>query len=94
MDHELMDKPGLQTEGRTKKSNPNFANHPKDEIAKIEDTTSTSRPVRLTASSRHLGETLGSFAQLKSPPGRSKTSKPAALRGVISTILYRRAHGL
>ena len=56
--HKLPDKHGLETEGRTEKNNPNFANHPKDEIAKIGSTTSTSRPLRLTASSRQLDETM------------------------------------
>ena len=56
--HKLPDKHGLETEGRTEKTNPNFANHPKDEIAKIGSTTSTSRPLRLTASSRQLDETM------------------------------------
>ena len=57
--HKLTDKHGLGTEGRTKKSSLNFANHLEDEIAKIGSTTSTSRPLRLTASSRQLDDTMG-----------------------------------
>ena len=55
----LTGKHGLGTEGRTEKTKPNFAKHPEDEIAKIGSTTSTSRPLRLTASSRQLDETMG-----------------------------------
>ena len=70
--HKLTGKHGLETEGRTEKNNTNFANHPKDEIAKIGSTTSTSRPLCLTASSRHLGETMDSFDQLKFEAGHNK----------------------
>ena len=70
--HKLTDKHGLGTEGRTEKTNPNFANHPKDEIAKIGSTTSTSRPLCLTASSRHLGETMDILHQLNSKTSHSR----------------------
>ena len=72
IDHKLLDNHGLESEGRTEKSNPNFANHPKDEIAKIENTTSTSRPLCLTASSRYLSETMDSFNQLNFKTGHNK----------------------
>ena len=55
--HKLPDKHGLKAGGRTEKS-PNFAIHPDTEIAKIDSTTSTSRPLRLTASSRQLDERM------------------------------------
>ncbi len=70
--HKLLDKHGLETEGRTEKTNPNFANHPKDEIAKIRNTTSMSRPLCLMTSSRHLGEVMDSFIQLNFKTGHNK----------------------
>ena len=56
MDFNLEDEPRRAT--RTSR------NHLEDEIGKIQDTTSTSRPFGLTASSRHLGKTMDSFNQL------------------------------
>ena len=70
--HKLPGKHGLETEGRTEKNNPNFANHPKDEIVKIGNTTSTGRLLCLTTLSRHLGEAMGSFTQLNFKTGRNK----------------------
>ena len=70
--HKLTDKHGLRTEGQTEKTNPNFANHLKDEIAKIGSTTSMSRPLCLTASSRHLSEMMDILHQLNSKTDHSR----------------------
>ena len=74
MDHKRPDKYGLQFEGRTEKGNPNPAtpSHPNTEIAEIDCNTSTSRPLCLTASSRHLGETMHIINQPRFKAGHSK----------------------
>ena len=63
--NELMSKHGLQIEGRIETGNSDSATHPNTKIAEIDCNTSTSRPLRLTASSRHLGETMFIINQLK-----------------------------
>ena len=70
--NKLPDKHGLETEGRTEKSNSNSATHPNNEISKIDYNTSTSRPLRLMASSRHLGEMIGIFNHHNLKTGHSK----------------------
>ena len=79
MDQNLTEnlKYGLQTEGQTEKSNPNFAHHPNNEIAKVDNTTSPSRPLHLTALSRHLGETMDIFNQLNF---KTALNKPLRVR--------------
>ena len=72
MDHKLLNKYGLQIEGRTEKGNPNPATHLNTEIANNDFIYSTSRPLRLTASGRHPGETMHIINQLKFKPGHSK----------------------
>ena len=74
MDYKLLDKYG---QGRSQQAAPlhfsvELADSPDSEIAKIEDTTSMSRPLCLTASSRHLSETMGSFDQLKFEAGHNE----------------------
>ena len=77
--NKLLGKHGLETEGRTEKSNPNFANHPNNEIAKIGNTSSTSGPLRLSASSRHLGEMMDIFKYSSSISRPVTASRSAAL---------------
>ena len=72
MDHKLLNKYGLQIEGRTEKGNPNPATHLNTEIVEIDCNTSTSRPFCLTVSSRHLGETMHIINQPKFKAGHSK----------------------
>ena len=74
MDYKLSDKHG---QGRSQQAAPphfgvELADSPDSEIAKIEEATSTSRPLCITASSRHLGETMDSFDQLKFEAGHNK----------------------
>ena len=74
MDYKLLDKHG---QGRSQQAAPphfgvELADLPDSEIAKIEEATSTSRPLCITASSRHLGETMDSFDQLKFEAGHNK----------------------
>ena len=76
MDYKL---PGKHGQGRSQQAAPphfNFGielvDSPDSEIAKIEEATSTSRPLCITASSRYLGETMDSFDQLKFEAGHNK----------------------
>ena len=67
MDYKLSDKHG---QGRSQQAAPlhfsvKLADSPNSEIVKIKDTTSMSRLLCLMASSRHLGEMMDSFNQLK-----------------------------
>ena len=64
MDYQLWDTHG---QGRSQQAAPphfgiELADSPDSEIAKIEEATSTSRPLCITASSRHLGETMDSLS--------------------------------
>ena len=70
--NKLPDRYELQIEQRYEEANPNSANLPNTEIAKIDYNTSTSRPLRLKASSRHLGETMGIINQPNFETGLNK----------------------
>ena len=70
IDHELMDKTRLQTEGRTETGNSYSATRPT--LRSRTRTSSTQRPLRLTASSRDPGETIYIINQLKFNAGHSK----------------------
>ena len=74
MDYKLSDKhgQGWSQQAALLHFSVELADLPDSEIAKIKDTTSTSRLLCLTASSRHLSETMDSFNKLKFKAGHNK----------------------
>ena len=70
--NELMDKPGLQTEGQTKTANSDSATRPTPISRRTTSYCRGSRPLCLTASNRHLGETMNIINQLKFKAGPCK----------------------
>ena len=93
---------------RTNREEHQLRKSPEGGIAKIEGATSTSRPLCLTASSRYLGETMGSFDQLNFRTGHSRalcrtsasswpgpvTASRSAARWLLSNRFSRPLHSL